>query len=179
MTTSTISRPQLAADPGVDFPAVMRNALGHFCTGVAVITGQLGGKPVGMTVQSLVSISLEPPLVLFSPQKTSKTWPQIRESGRFCANILPRSMRTTCRQFARPAEDRFTDVQWHAGVTESPVLDRALAHVECEIEAIHEAGDHYIVLGRVVSLGAVEEGEPLLFYRGGFGSFSLNPADSE
>lgn len=155
--------------------ARFRQVLGHFCTGIAVITSLDGDAPVGFTAQSLTSVSLDPPLVSVCPAKTSSSWPRIRATGRFCANVLAEDQEALCRSFAAPAAsggDKFSGVGWTPSVaTGSPVLTGALAWVDCELEAEHEAGDHLIVLGRVVDLGVAEEGRPLLFYRGGYGRF--------
>ncbi|WP_081736814.1 flavin reductase family protein [Arthrobacter sp. MA-N2] len=176
MTTTMESRRAAASrNEPTDPAAMMRSVLGHFCTGVAVITGAVDSAPVGMTVQSLVSISLEPPLVMFSPQKTSTTWPRIRRGGVFSANILGEDQKDLCRSFSKSAEDKFDGVAWRAGRTGAPILDDALAFIECEIESVYEAGDHYMVLGKVLDLGVASPGTPLLFYRGGFGSFTAHP----
>lgn len=172
MTTLTNEHPTRIADTA-DMAQAMRNVLGNFCTGVAVITANTPDGPVGMTVQSLVSISLDPPLVLFSPQKTSTTWPLIQRAGSFCANILPTDHQELGMRFARSsAGARFDGVDWQPGMTGAPVLDGALAFVECRVDQVHEAGDHFMVLGRVQDLGEVTAGEPLLFFKGGFGSFN-------
>lgn len=175
--TTTVDRPRNAViDDPAELAQNMRSVLGNFCTGVAVITAETPEGPLGMTVQSLVSISLDPPLVMFSPQKTSSTWPRIREGGTFCANILPREQRDLGLRFAKaPVEERFNGVDWQPGLTGAPVLDGAMAFIECEIEQVHEAGDHYMVLGRVLDLGEKGPGEPLLFFKGGFGSFNSIP----
>ncbi|EMY36004.1 flavin reductase domain-containing FMN-binding protein [Arthrobacter crystallopoietes BAB-32] len=162
-----------------DMARAMRSVLGNFCTGVAVMTAQTAEGPVGMTAQSLVSISLEPPLVMFSPQKTSKTWPQIERTGSFCANILPVDRRDLGLRFAKSGTDKFAGVDWQPGLTGAPVLDGALAFIECSVEHVYEAGDHYMVLGRVRDLGEKGPGEPLLFFKGGFGSFNGIPRNQD
>lgn len=159
-------------DTMIPLPADMRSVLGHFCTGVAVLTGLDDGEPVGMTVQSLVSASLDPPLVLVCPQRTSTSWPRIARGGVFCANVLGAEQQELGLRFARSGGDRFAGVPWHSSDTGAPVLDDVLAHVDCEIHAVHEAGDHLLVLGRVVALAAGARSGPLLFYRGGFGTLA-------
>lgn len=154
----------------------MRTVLGNFCTGVAVITANIDGTPVGMTVQTLMSVSIDPPLVLFSPMKSSRTWKLIEQGGHFCANILSREHRDLGLRFTKlPPEERFNGVACATGLTGAPVLEDAIAFVECEIESVQEAGDHYLVLGRVQNLGEHEPGEPLLFFKGAFGSFVNMP----
>jgi len=150
-------------------PATMRTVMGHFATGVAVITATHDGEPVGLAANSFTSVSLDPPLVLFCVATSSSTWPRIEAAGRFCVNFLGEDAEQTCRVFASPG-DRFAQVAWHPGVTGAPVLDDALAYADCETEAIHAGGDHVIVVGRVVELGH-REGKPLCFYRGGYGRF--------
>lgn len=150
----------------------MRSVLGHFCTGVAVLTGLDDGEPVGMTVQSLVSASLDPPLVLVCPQRSSTSWPRIARGGAFCANILSSEQRELGLQFARSGGAKFAGVQWRPAASGVPVLHDALAHIVCEIHATHEAGDHLVILGHVVELAASGLTEPLLFYRGGFGALA-------
>ena len=162
-----------SAGPGraVD-AATMRSVLGHFCTGVAVLTGTDGDEPVGMTVQSLVSASLDPPLVLVCPQRSSTSWPRIARSGMFCANVLNDAQQVLGTTFARSGGDKFAGVRWRPAPSGAPVLDDALAHIDCEIHAVHEAGDHLLVLGRVTALEAAPTSGPLLFYRGGFGALA-------
>ncbi|HET9729207.1 MAG TPA: flavin reductase family protein [Acidimicrobiia bacterium] len=152
-------------------PAAFRTVLGHFATGVAVITAIDDGEPVGMACNSFTSVSLEPPLVLFCAAKSSSTWPRIQAAGKWAANILADDGEQTCRLFAQKGADRFAHVNHAPGATGSPILRDALAFVDCETEAEHDAGDHIIVVGRVVELGYVPNGEPLLFYRGGYGRF--------
>jgi 3-hydroxy-9,10-secoandrosta-1,3,5(10)-triene-9,17-dione monooxygenase reductase component len=146
-------------------PAQLRTVLGHFSTGVVVATG---AGPVGMTVQSVVSLSLAPPLVLFCPAKSSTTWPSIRAVGAFCLNILARDQRHLCAVFARSGGAKFDGVACRPGSTGAPVIDDSLAHVECELETVHDGGDHEIAIGRVVALGVNRDARPLLFFRGGF-----------
>ena len=160
-------------DPGApSFDAAhFRQVLGHFATGVSVITTTLKGEPHGFTCQSFTSVSLDPPLVAFLPNVTSSTMPAIREAGIFCVNILNEDQETLCRSFASKDGDRWQGVGWMPGPTGSPILSDVLAWIDCRLEQEIEAGDHLIVIGRVVELKAVHRGRPLLFYRGGFGSF--------
>ncbi|GAA3527426.1 flavin reductase family protein [Amycolatopsis ultiminotia] len=158
-------------EPSVD-PGRLRKAMSRFCTGVAVITGVDDAGPTGLLVQSLASVSLDPPLVLFCPQKTSRSWPRIVGTGRFGANILSEGQRHLCDTFATSGEDKFHGVRWHPSRTGTPMLDGQLAYVECRIEAVHDAGDHEIVLGRVTDLSESELDGPLLFYRGRFGGWA-------
>jgi 3-hydroxy-9,10-secoandrosta-1,3,5(10)-triene-9,17-dione monooxygenase reductase component len=151
--------------------ATFRTVLGHFATGVALITAMDGDEPVGMACNSFTSVSLEPPLVLFCAAKESSTWPRMQPAKAFAANILDDDGEELCRLFATRGADRFQHLAWSKYRTGSPVIHGALAFVDCVTEAEHDAGDHVIVVGRVVELGYASEGKPLLFYRGGYGHF--------
>jgi len=153
--------------------AAFRTVLGHFCSGITIVTALAGDEPVGLTCQSFASVSLDPPLVLFVPAKESNSWPRIRSAGHFCANVLSEAQEQLGRRFAIRGADKFEGVGWRPGLDGAPILDGCLAYIECEIEAVHDAGDHDIVVGRVVDLAVGAEGNPLLFYRGGYGRFAV------
>ena len=152
-------------------PATFRTVLGHFATGVALITAVDGEEPIGMAANSFTSVSLEPALVLFCASKTSTTWPRIQAVGRWAANILDEEGEELTRLFAQRGADRFHHVSFTVGRTGAPILDDSLAFVDCETVAEHDAGDHVIVVGQVLELGYAPEGKPLLFYRGGYGRY--------
>jgi 3-hydroxy-9,10-secoandrosta-1,3,5(10)-triene-9,17-dione monooxygenase reductase component len=143
-----------------------RDVLGRFCTGVTVVTSMSNGEPVGMTCQSFSSVSLDPPLVLFCPAKSSRAWPQMQRAGYFCVNLLSHDQLDLSNAFARTGADKFAGVSWRPSATGAPLLDGVLGWVDCTIYAVHEAGDHYVVIGRVMDLGVEEAPHPLLFYRG-------------
>ena len=149
-----------------------RDVLGRFASGVTVVAGISNGEPVGLTCQSFSSVSLEPPLVVFIPAKSSRAWPLIQRSGRFCVNFLSAGQSDISNTMASRGSDKFADVKWTpAPQTGSPMLEGALAHVDCTIHAVHEAGDHYLVLGRVVDLIThpdTADADPLLFFRGSY-----------
>ncbi|MGI5350685.1 flavin reductase family protein [Streptomyces sp. CA-250714] len=153
-----------------------RHVLGHFASGVTVITapqGEGAAGPAGFTCQSFAALSLEPPMVTFLVARTSTTWPRIADAGVFCVNILTSDQGELCRGFARRGVDKFAGVEWDPGrATGSPMLRGALAWIDCTIDAVHPGGDHHIVTGRVHHLAAAPHGTPLLFYCGSFGSFS-------
>ena len=156
--------------------ARFRQVLGHFATGVTVVTGaDEAGDPVGLSVNSFTSVSLDPPLIAFSVGRTSTTWPRIRATGRFAVNILAADQEVVCRRFASntAGADRFDGIGWHPSPSGSPLLDGALAWIDATVEAEHEAGDHVMVFGRVSGLEVAREGPPLVFYRGGYGRFEL------
>jgi 3-hydroxy-9,10-secoandrosta-1,3,5(10)-triene-9,17-dione monooxygenase reductase component len=145
-----------------------RDVLGHFASGVCVVTAVSGGHPVGLTCQSFSSVSLDPPLVLFVPARTSRAWPLIQRAGKFCVNILAAEQAAVSNPMASRGADKFAGIDWTpAEATGSPVLPGVLGHLDCSIHAVHEAGDHMIVIGRVLHLEAVD-GDPLLFYRGAY-----------
>jgi flavin reductase (DIM6/NTAB) family NADH-FMN oxidoreductase RutF len=157
--------------PTID-SARFRQVLGHFASGITIITGIDGHEPVGLTCGSFFSVSLEPPLVAFTPAKSSSSWPRIKGSGSFCVNILSQEQEDVCRDFATKGADKFEGLGWSKGATGSPILADVLAWIDCHIEAEHDAGDHTIVVGRVAELHVGEEPDgPLLFYRGGYGRF--------
>ena len=143
-----------------------RDVLGRFCTGVTVVTSISNGQPVGMTCQSFSSVSLDPPLVLFCPAKSSHAWPQMQRAGFFCVNLLSHDQLDLSNTFAKKGVDKFAGVSWRSSATGAPLLDGVLGWVDCTIYAVHEAGDHYVVIGRVMDLGVEEAPHPLLFYRG-------------
>ncbi len=155
------------ADPrGRDRQRRFRDVLGRFCTGVTVVTSMSEGRPVGMTCQSFSSVSLDPPLVLFCPAKTSRSWPLIQRAGHFCVNLLSHDQSELSTAFATKGADKFDGVAWRRSATGAPLLDGVLGWVDCTVHAVHEAGDHYVVIGRVMDLGVEEAPHPLLFYRG-------------
>lgn len=146
-------------------PETMRAVLGHFCTGVVVVTA-LGERPFGFTCQSFSSLSLEPPLVSFNPARTSTTWPRIRDLARFCVNVLAHDQDELSELFARQGVDRFAAVDWTPSPLGSPVLAEVSAWIDCELAAEYDGGDHTIVVGRVHGLHANAHRHPLIFYRG-------------
>ncbi|MGW1682681.1 3-hydroxy-9,10-secoandrosta-1,3,5(10)-triene-9,17-dione monooxygenase reductase subunit [Saccharopolyspora sp. NPDC002376] len=148
--------------------AAFRRVLGHFGTGVVVITGVDGERPVGFACQSFAALSLAPPLVLFCPARTSRAWSALEHAGRFCVNVLSESQQPVSTVFGRSGEDKFAGVPWHPAPSGSPVINGALTWIDCTVEAVHEAGDHYIVIGRVSCLGETTAERPLLFYRGAY-----------
>jgi 3-hydroxy-9,10-secoandrosta-1,3,5(10)-triene-9,17-dione monooxygenase reductase component len=156
---------------GAGDAARYRQVLGHFATGVTVVTTASAGVPAGLSVNSFTSVSLDPPLVAFCVARTSSTWPRIQAVGVFCVNILGEDQEDLCRVFATSSADKFRGVGWRAAESGAPILAGALAWIDCSVEAEHAAGDHLIVVGRVLELGVAHEGRPLVFYRGGYGRF--------
>jgi 3-hydroxy-9,10-secoandrosta-1,3,5(10)-triene-9,17-dione monooxygenase reductase component len=160
-----------APDEQLADDARFRQVLGHFPTGVTVIAAVDDDEPVGLAVGSFFSVSLRPPLVGFCPDRSSSSWPRIQRAGAFCVNILAEDQGSVCRVFAAKGTDKFASIPWTPTVTGSPRLEGVVAWIDCEIDAVHEAGDHYLVTGRVLDLEVLREVGPLLFFRGGYGRF--------
>jgi 3-hydroxy-9,10-secoandrosta-1,3,5(10)-triene-9,17-dione monooxygenase reductase component len=154
-----------------------RQVLGHFCTGVTVITTVDEDGPAGFTCQSFTALSLDPPLVLFCPSRSSATWPRIARAGHFCANVLTAGQQELARVFGAGGADKFAGVPWSPSPSGAPILAGTLTWVDCTVEAVHEAGDHYVAVGRVTGLGECLRERPLLFYRGRYGVTETEPAD--
>ncbi len=163
-----------SAEAAADIDAAQfRGVLSRYPTGVAVISAvSKQGEPLGMTVGSFSSVSLDPPLVSFMADVNSSSWASLKATdGRFCVNVLADSQEEECLTIARRKTDKFDGLDWAPGPTGLPVLNGSLATVECRTEAIHRAGDHDIVIGRVQALAPGTGRLPLLFFRGGYGSF--------
>ena len=165
-------------------PTDFREVMGQYPTGVVVVTARApSGEALGMTVGSFNSASLDPALVMFMPDKKSNSWRALRESGeRFGVNVLSAVQEPICRAVATRRTDKFEGIPWRLSDHGNPVIEDCVAHLDCEVVAIHEAGDHDIVIGRVVELGMLNPVDPLLFFRGGYGSFaprSLAAADAD
>ena len=161
-----IAAPAQAA-PALDGRS-LRTALGRFATGVTFVTAAPDGEPAGLIVNSLTSVSLEPPLVSFCPSRSSLTWSRMRRSGRFAVNVLARRHEGFARRAAPAGSDRFAGLDWERGRGDVPLLTDALAVLECEIVAEHPAGDHWIVIGRVERLRTSTSTDPLVFFSGAF-----------
>jgi 3-hydroxy-9,10-secoandrosta-1,3,5(10)-triene-9,17-dione monooxygenase reductase component len=147
----------------------MREVLGHFVSGIVVITSAGPGGPLGFTCQSFASLSLDPPLVSFAPSRTSSTWPRIRQVGRFCVNVLAADHEELSTGFARSGVDKFAGVGWRPGPSGSPVLDGVSAWIDCTLWNEYDGGDHTVAVGLVADLGAEPQRLPLLYYRGRYG----------
>jgi len=146
-----------------------RDALGCFATGITVVTSMKDGvEPLGITVNSFGSVSLDPPLVLFSLGHTGNHCQEFQDSGKFAINILSESQRHLCDRFASPLEDRFSGVSHLTGENGCPVFEGSLAVFECETYATHEAGDHLIFICRVTNVTSDSSQSALLFHKGDF-----------
>ncbi|PLK26140.1 flavin reductase family protein [Novosphingobium sp. TH158] len=155
--------------------AKFRQVLGNYPTGVAVITAPgPQDAPVGMVVGTFTSVSLDPPLVGFLPDKRSSTWPMIEQAGHFCVNVLARDQLELCAKLAKSGPDKFTGVQFELSEHNLPVLAGSMVSIECRLHAVQEAGDHWFVTGLVLGLESHRETDPMLFHRGQYGGFSAN-----
>jgi 3-hydroxy-9,10-secoandrosta-1,3,5(10)-triene-9,17-dione monooxygenase reductase component len=164
-----VSTEEAHVPPPVVDPRVMREVLGHFVSGVTVVTAMGPDGPLGFTCQSFSSLSLDPPLVTFAPSRISTTWPKLRAAGRFCVNVLSEEQRDLSQQFARSGTDKFAGVTWTLNPHGSPVLDGVVACIDSELWAEYDGGDHTVVVARVLDLGADPSRTPLLFHRGAYG----------
>lgn len=145
---------------------LFRDVLSQYGSGVTIITTVQDGQPVGMTCQSFVSVSLDPPLVAYLPTKQSRAFAAVKETGRFCANFLASDQVAVSNVFASRAEDKFAGIGWTPSVGGSAKLDGVVGYTDCTVEAIHDGGDHWIVVGRVVDMAVDNAVDPLLFFRG-------------
>lgn len=156
--------------------ADLRRILGHYPTGVCAITGtQPDGTPAAMIVGSFTSVSLEPPLVAFFPDKGSSSWSKIAKCAGFCVNVLAAQQEDLCRTLASKAPDKFDGVPHSLSPGGAPIIEGALAWFDCSTHAIHEAGDHLIVLGALHATELVHSGDPLLFHKGTYSKVAPLP----
>ena len=154
--------------------AHFRKVMGHFPTGVTIVTGLAGDQPAGFTIGSFTSVSLEPPLVGFLPQVDSDTWQAMAPAGRFCVNVLRSEQAALCWRFAKSGvgDGRFDDVTWTHSPTGCPIIEGVGAWIDCTVEHTATYGDHYFVVGRVVDLSHHDDVHlPLVFYKGALGGF--------
>ena len=153
--------------------ARFRQVLGSYPTGVCVITAAgTDGQPVGMVVGTFTSVSLDPPLVGFLPDKKSSSWPLIEQAGKFCVNILGSDQQDMCRKVSGKGPDKFAEVAWTGSLHGLPILAETLATIECSLHSVIEAGDHWFVIGNVLAMDVTRDGDPMLFHRGRYGGFA-------
>lgn len=167
---------EVAQEPRKFDSAEFRAVLGRFCSGVTVVTSLSEQGPIGLTCQGFHSLSLDPPLIVLLPSRSSTTWPQIARNGSFCVNVLGGDQARVSDAFAVSGSDKFAGVDWSVSSGGSPVLPDAAAWIDCTVDAVHEGGDHWIVVGAVRSLGAHVDRDPLLFYRGKYARLLSSPA---
>jgi 3-hydroxy-9,10-secoandrosta-1,3,5(10)-triene-9,17-dione monooxygenase reductase component len=148
-------------------PDRFRAVLGAFCSGITVVTATgPDGAPVGMTCQSFSSLSLDPPMIMFAPARTSTTWPRIRAVGAFCVNVLADDQHGISDAMSRRGTDKFAGIAWTPSSAGAPRLAGAAAWIDCDLAAEHDGGDHTIAVGAVRELAATPAAEPLLYHRG-------------
>ena len=153
--------------------AEFRRVMGHFATGVTVITTHDGGGNLaGLTANAVASVSLAPPLVLVCVDKVSESYPSFGASKVFAINILRDDQEAVSRRFAKSGGDKFTGLGYRTGVTGCPLLNDVIAHLECEVRHAFDAGDHTIYVGEAIETAVDAEREPLLFFRGGYRNIS-------
>ena len=169
MTASRLGEHDVEAR-GVD-PATFRQVLGHFCTGIAIITGlDDSGAPFGLACQSFSSLSLDPPLVLFCPGRNSTSWPPIQRTGQFTVNILAEDQQDVSAAFGSRTGAKFNSTSWHVTDRGAVVLDNVLVWLRCDIQAAYDGGDHQIIVGAVRQMEILRDHGPLLFFRGSYRS---------
>jgi flavin reductase (DIM6/NTAB) family NADH-FMN oxidoreductase RutF len=167
----------VASELSAASPRRFRDVLGHYPTGVALVTAiDQDGRPVGLTVGSFTSVSLDPPLVAYLPARSSTRFARLREAAAFCVNILAADQENLCRDFARSGADPFdratSPVAWAPAPSGAPRLDGVVGWIDCTTESVQEAGDHWLVMGRVTDLDIENPTSPLLFFQGGYGAFA-------
>jgi len=158
-------------------PRAFRDALGCFATGICVAaTLDAEGAPVGVTVNSVTSVSLNPPLLLFCLDRNAECHAAFMASDSFALTVLATDQRAMSDNFARPpGPGRWDGVVWRAGITGSPMLDAGLAFLDCRRHAVHDGGDHTILVGRVLGIAHRPEGDPLLYFRGAYRAIGPAP----
>ena len=166
----------VASSPAVISVRAFRDALGHYASGITVITGIDAQGPIGFTCQSFYSVSTEPPLISFSVQKTSTSYPRIRAAGSFAVNVLTRDQQHVAHQFSRSGTDRWRGIDWSRTRAGNPALDDTLIWLDCRIWAEYDAGDHLIVLGKVEEIGLPDgrSQDPLLYFKGSYRQLSAD-----
>jgi flavin reductase (DIM6/NTAB) family NADH-FMN oxidoreductase RutF len=162
---------ELASGSSVIDPRDFRNALGTYATGVAVITAAgTDGKPYGLTCNSFASVSLNPPLVLWSLGMFSQGLSIFQNASHFAVNVLGASQQALAAKFATSSDDKFAGLEWTAGLGNAPLLAASVANFQCRAVDRYYGGDHVIFLGAVEAY-AYNRQEPLLFARGRYGRF--------
>lgn len=159
-------------------PSRFREALGHYASGITVITSHVDGEPIGFTCQSFYSVSMSPPLVSFSVMSNSASYPRMRQAGRFAVNILSGEQVGISNQFARRGTDKWHGVEWQGSPLGNPLIAGSLYWLDCEIHAEHAAGDHLIVIGEVKAMNLPEAtaSQPLVYFKGQYRDLATHDA---
>ena len=157
-------------------PDSFRKASGRWATGVSIVTAiDTDGEPFGLTMNSVTSLSLDPPLYIVNVDNGSDTLAPMLNSGTFCINVLAEGQQELSNRFAKKGDNKFDGVPYNAGATDAPQLSGALMSIDCRVNAVHDGGDHKIVVGEVVQIVTFDgdpEAKPLLFYGGGYASLA-------
>ncbi|WP_244931509.1 flavin reductase family protein [Nocardioides sp. W7] len=164
MSRTAVDEPEPAVIDALD----MRRAMGLFASGVTIVTGMDDEDPVGFACQSFASVSLDPPLVLICADHRGRSWPRIRTSGRFTINVLGEDQRDLCNRFGSASGTRFTELAWDRSRWNTPSLPGVLLRIHAAVDDVRPAGDHDVIIGRVLELESLRSCRPLLFYRGLF-----------
>ena len=159
-------------------PLRFREALGHYASGITVVTTHIDGEPIGFTCQSFHSVSMSPPLVSFSVMSNSASYPKIRQAGRFAVNILSDGQVEVSNQFARRGTDKWLGIDWQESPLGNPLIAGSLHWIDCEIHAEYAAGDHGIVIGEVKALDLQDATatQPLLYFKGQYRNMAAHDA---
>ncbi|CRK57820.1 Nitrilotriacetate monooxygenase component B [Alloactinosynnema sp. L-07] len=160
---------QADPEPRAPTPDELRRAMSAFAAGVTVVTGLDEDGPVGFACQSFASVSLDPPLILFCADHRGRAWPRIRAAGRFTVNVLAERQEDLCARFGSSRGAKYDGLDWAVSCWGTPTLRDVLLRVHAEVYDVHVAGDHDVVLGRVLEVELLAEERPMIFYRGGFG----------
>lgn len=153
--------------------AMFRQVLGSYPTGVALITAlDESSQPAGMVVGTFTSVSLDPPLVGFFPDRRSTSWPLIEKAGHFCVNVLASDQADVCRAVTAKGAEKFVGVEYTVSAHNLPIIANSIAAIECRLYSVTEAGDHWFVLGEVLRMETVREDDPMLFHKGRYGGFA-------
>lgn len=148
----------------------LRETMSHLPTGVTILTAYGADEQYGMAANSVTSLSLDPPLILVCPAKSSSTWPKIRETGKFCVNVMAKDSMELILQFASRGAEKFRNAEHWPGPS-GPVLEQAVASINCVLIDEYEGGDHTIAIARVVETQTKKTDDPVIFLRGKYGSF--------
>lgn len=148
-----------------------RQVMSEYPTGVCVVTATHNDKPCGMVVGSFTSVSLDPPLVAFMPGKDSTTWPKIEAAKHFCVNIFGIDQLELCGKLASKSQNKFDNLSIRTSKCGAVIIEGCVAWVDCIRHAVHDAGDHYIVLGEIIAMDRISGQSPLLFCKSSYGSF--------
>ncbi|MFG3594679.1 flavin reductase [Bradyrhizobium sp. RDI18] len=158
-------------------PRLFRRCLGQYATGIAIITTAVDGERAGVTVNSFTSVSLDPPLVLWSISRASRSFRLFEKCGRFAVNLLGVDQTRIASHFASKSDDKFAEIRWHEGLSNVPLIEGCVVNLECECVARYDGGDHVILIGRAEHVRRYQC-EPLLFVHGGYGIASSHPSIS-